>query len=837
VSKLKFLPLACLLAGLFLAANADAANSVVRFRISYGYTPFGDIDVELFDDAKPITVTNFLYQVQTDAYDRTFLHRVVPEFVLQGGLYSVENPYTTDFFKAMKRIPEGPPITNEFNVGPRISNTFGTLAMALSSTNIAGNDYPLLDTATTSWFFNLVDNTDQLDPNYVVFGRVKSGASKLNFFNTLAEDAGVIVMQTDLFRGTGLSWLFSQCNDPVLAGEGQIQLEALPVAYFFFDCPFYSDLFNVQISMVSGRDVAPPKITIAPIGVKQTISNDTHLVSGTVTDNMGVDQVRVYLGAGNAVLADLNTNTHTWSATLTNIPPGTNIVYVEATDFAGNRVTKPGTFFRSVTAPIGLSIAGTGCRDMEVVTTNAMSELVTNFVTVCGGTITGATNGQPLEIGRAQKITAVPAPGNLFAGWYENGLLVWSAPTYPFFIDLSQTNRNITAAFNTNLFPYVKGTYTGIFCNSEQVEEVSSGFFSLTVGDVGTYSAKVSMGGKTYPMTGTFDSGSGKNLNFLFRPESNQRLTSEVFWVRMTLDLTPESIGGSGHLSGTFSNAITIGVITNVLHEVITTNIDMVNGIETYVTNFMTVPETNYFNTNWTAELHADRAVYSATRPAPQEGKYTLLIPAATNSTSGPFGDGYGRATINSKGSLTFSGSLADGTKVTQKAAISKNGNWPLYLSLYKKKGMLLSRILIDTNQTDDLSGLMNWFKRTQVAKYYGTGFTNESMIIGSRFTPPTATTRLLELTAGVAGFTNGGLVADFANDVTLDAAGKVTNLDTNKLSLNLNKSSGLITGAVTPPTGGRSLPIKGAVLQRQNRGSGYFLGTNNTSGRVSLGQ
>lgn len=830
MSKLKFLPLACLLAGLFVAANADAANSVVRFRLSYGYTPFGDIDVELFDDAKPITVSNFLYQVQTDAYDRTFLHRVVPDFIVQGGLYSVENPYTTDFFRAMKRIPESAPITNEFNVGPRISNTFGTLAMALSSTNIGGFDYPLLDTATTSWFFNLVDNTDQLDPNYVAFGRVKSGASKLNFFNTLAEEAGIINMFS-------LNYLLSSCDLVSIDGEPGNALANLPVAYFFFDCPFYSDLFNVQISMVSGRDVAPPKITIAPIGVKQTISNDTHLVSGTATDNVGVEQVRVYLGASSPILADLNTNTHTWSATLTNIAPGTNFFYVEATDAAGNRMTKPGTFFRSVTAPIGLSIAGTGCRDMEVVTTNAMSELVTNFVTVCGGTITGATNGQPLEIERAQKITAVPAPGHLFAGWYENGLLVWSAPTYPFFIDRSQPNRNITAAFNTNLFPYVKGTYSGVFCNSEQVEEASSGFFSLTVGDVGTYSAKVSMGGKTYPMTGTFDSGSGNNLNFLFRPEYNQRLTSEVFWVRMTLDLTPESIGGSGHLSGTISNAITIGVITNVLHEVITTNIDMVNGIETYVTNFMTVPETNYFNTNWTAELHADRAVYSATRPAPQEGKYTLLIPADTNSTSGPFGDGYGRATINSKGSLTFSGSLADGTKVAQKVPISKNGNWPLYLSLYKRKGMLLSRILIDTNQADDLSGLMNWFKRTQVAKYYGTGFTNESMIIGSRFTPPTATTRLLELTTGVVGFTNGGLVADFANDVTLDAAGKVTNLDMNKLSLNLNKSSGLITGAVTPPTGGRSLPVKGAVLQRQNRGSGYFLGTNNTSGHVSLGQ
>jgi hypothetical protein len=324
-------------------------------------------------------------------------------------------------------------------------------------------------------------------------------------------------------------------------------------------------------------------------------------------------------------------------------------------------------------------------------------------------------------------------------------------------------------------------------------------------------------------------------VNFLYRPGFNQGaygLTNEAFKVRMTLDLQP---GGTEHISGSLSNFIAYGIPTNVLNEVITTNIDIVNGIEIYVTNFVPAIVTNYFQTNWTAELQADRAVFGSTRPAPQAGKYTLLIPADTNSPAGPFGDGYGRVTVNTKGSLTFNGSLADGTKVTQKVPISKNGDWPLYLNLYKNKGMLLSRIIIDTNQPDtDLSGLMNWFKRTQVAKYYGAGFTNESMIVGSRFTPPTATNRLLGLTAAVVGFTNGNLTADFANDVTLDAAGKVTNLDTNKMSLNLNKSSGLMTGSFTPPPGTRALPLKGAVLQKQNRGAGYFLGTN-SSGRVSL--
>ena len=803
MSKLKFHLLACILAGSFLTPNVEAANSVVRFHIRYGSTPFANLDVELFDTDKPITVSNFLYYVQTDAFDRTFLHRVAHDSIsiVQGGLYTVDNPYPSTLFEAMTRIPEGPPITNEFNVGPLISNTFGTLAMGLSSTNIGGNAYPLLDTATTSWFFNTADNTDQLDPSYTVFGRVKAGASKLKFFNTLVEDEGIINM-------FGLSYLFSPCNYLDVPGEpAQVALGALPVAYFFFDCPYYSDLFNVQISMISGRDVAPPKIVIAPIGIKQTISNATHTITGTVTDNVGVEQVRVYLGAGSPIVADLDTTNKTWSATLTNIPPGTNLFYVEATDTSGNRVTKPGSFFHSVLVPIGLFVGGTSCVDVEVVTTNSMMNQETNIVTFCGGTIAGATNGQLLEIGRGYSLTAKPAPGNLFAGWSSGGFIIWPFPIYPFIMD---SNLNFTAVFNTNLFPYVKGTYTGLFCDTNQVEEWNSGFFTLTVGDLGTYSAKVMINNKTFPLTGTFDSANGTAGNFIFQEVSTR---SNDLFVRLNLGLTP----GNDYLSGSFSNRFVYAVtVTNVPPPPENTNI-----VTTFHTN------------QWVAELHAYRPNF--TNPAPQAGKYTLIIPADPNSTNGPFGDGYGTAAVNTKGSLTFSGSLADGTKVTQKVPISKNGDWPLYLNLYKGKGTLLSRLVFDTNQPNtDVSGLMNWFKRTQVAKYFGAGFTNESMIVGSQFIAPTGTNRLLALTTGVAGFTNGNLVADFANDVTVDAAGKVTNQGANKLSLSLSKSSGLMSGSATPPAGGKTVSFKGAILQKQNRGSGYFLGTN-ASGRVSL--
>ena len=67
-----------------------------------------------------------------------------------------------------------------------------------------------------------------------------------------------------------------------------------------------------------------------------------------------------------------------------------------------------------------------------------------------------------------------------------------------------------------------------------------------------------------------------------------------------------------------------------------------------------------------------------------------------------------------------------------------------------------------------------------------------------------------------------------------LDAKGKVLNQGANKLSLSVSKSSGTFGGSVTPPDGGKPVSFKGALLQKQNVGSGFFLGTN-ASGRVLL--
>jgi len=211
-----------------------------------------------------------------------------------------------------------------------------------------------------------------------------------------------------------------------------------------------------------------------------------------------------------------------------------------------------------------------------------------------------------------------------------------------------------------------------------------------------------------------------------------------------------------------------------------------------------------------------------------------LIIPIDTNSAAGPGGDGFGTVSVSTAGAVSFSGTLADGTKVTQKTTLSKNGQWPFYAPLYQGRGSLISWVAF-TNETDtDFDGLFNWFKQAQTAKYYPGGFTNEAMIGGSRFVPPTATNLVINITNGIVGFTNGNLTTDFTNLVMLDAKGKVLNQGANKLSLSISKSSGTFSGSVTPPDGGKTISFKGALLQKQNSGSGFFLGTN-ASGRVSL--
>ncbi len=169
--RLALIALAVLLIG--GGAERSPAGTLAQFR-----TVFGDIEVDLFDQDKPVTVQNFIRYVESGRYQDSFSHRLIPGFVIQGGGFAITNRYTTN--AAVVNVPTYPPVPNEFGVGRRFSNVFGTIAMA----KVGGDT----NSASSQWFINLANNTalDAADTNdfFVVFGRVVAGTNVLNAFNT-----------------------------------------------------------------------------------------------------------------------------------------------------------------------------------------------------------------------------------------------------------------------------------------------------------------------------------------------------------------------------------------------------------------------------------------------------------------------------------------------------------------------------------------------------------------------------------------------------------------------------------------------------------------------------
>lgn len=149
----------------FLAGIAAAVLTMTMASTSFAQkvtlsTNLGDIVVELNAAKAPKTVDNFLQYVKAGQYDGTVFHRVIENFMIQGGGFSPE----------LKEKPTRAPIPLESRTG--LSNSRGTLAMARTSDP---------NSATAQFFINAQDNgfldaARSPDGNgYAVFGKVVSG--------------------------------------------------------------------------------------------------------------------------------------------------------------------------------------------------------------------------------------------------------------------------------------------------------------------------------------------------------------------------------------------------------------------------------------------------------------------------------------------------------------------------------------------------------------------------------------------------------------------------------------------------------------------------------------
>ena len=277
------------------------------------------------------------------------------------------------------------------------------------------------------------------------------------------------------------------------------------------------------------------------------------------------------------------------------------------------------TCLRAIACPLILTGQGVAPAPVQINANTNFTLLVSG-----GGTLAPIRTARSLQPGRKCALLAVPAKGSVFAGWFSNSIMVASTPRYAF---TAESNMVLQADFLPSPFTSAAGNYYGLFYVTNNAAPESSGSFDAMVGGGGNHTARLRLGGGSYPLSGTF-SLTGAASNSIARPGLARLL------VNLQLDMS------NGPLTGTVSDG------------------------------------------TWTADLAANPAVYSKTNPAPQAGKYTLLIPGGDNGAIAPGGNGFGAVTVSETGAVTFNGMLGDGTPVTAASMVSSDGQWPLYASL-----------------------------------------------------------------------------------------------------------------------------------------------------------
>lgn len=151
--------------------NTIAATVSVEMK-----TNFGNVVLELYPDKAPKTVENFLQYVADGFYKNTVFHRVIPNFMIQGG----------GFDTALNQKPTRSPITNEAANG--LKNEAGTIAMARTSDP---------HSASAQFFINVANNgflnykaPNQSGYGYTVFGKVISGIDVVHKIASIPTGSG-----------------------------------------------------------------------------------------------------------------------------------------------------------------------------------------------------------------------------------------------------------------------------------------------------------------------------------------------------------------------------------------------------------------------------------------------------------------------------------------------------------------------------------------------------------------------------------------------------------------------------------------------------------------------
>jgi hypothetical protein len=345
---------------------------------------------------------------------------------------------------------------------------------------------------------------------------------------------------------------------------------------------------------------------------------------------------------------------------------------------------------------------------------------------------------------------------------------------------LNETSPSKKDPGGISRFAKAKGNFAGLFFEPDAVRYGRSGFFTVKLSDRGSYSIGLTLAGKRYSGSGELDL-TGNDSIVIARRGTNALAVS---W-HVDLD-------GGDVITGTVSDD------------------------------------------NWLASLAGDRATYhKLTNSAPQEGRYTLIFPGDSGASDSPQGDGYVTLTVGRDGMVTAAGTLADGTRVSQRVPLSKRGEWPFYAAT--KSGQALGWKSFENRPGDDLHGALSWTKLPSAKRrYYPDGFDISTETTGSRYHPPSGTNGVLDFTSGEIALTGGDLVGTFLAAVELTPNGRVLDPATGNVIATIAQKTGIVSGKAVSLGSGKVIRFKGAVHQKGEYASGFFLGTEEP-GRVML--
>ncbi|MGA2176590.1 MAG: immunoglobulin domain-containing protein [Verrucomicrobiota bacterium] len=465
--------------------------------------------------------------------------------------------------------------------------------------------------------------------------------------------------------------------------------------------------------------------------------------------------------SGQAVLTSGPTATN-WS--VANLPPGTNIIAVQAIDLASNRsAVATRRFFYEEAAPLNLLTQGAGNGSISVKSFVAGEKPSTNA----------------LNIGEEYQIAAKPDAHSLFGGWTvttTNNSVSTNRAAINF---IMESSLSITADFQTNVYLAASGTYNGLFAVNNMINEVTedtAGFLGgLVIRTNGDYSGKLWIDGSGHAISGIFDA-YGEAAHKISR-------AGGAVLLEMTMDATRNPPQIFGTVSGTNSG------------------------------------------TAWTADLTADRAANNW--PA-AEYTMLIPPGTNAPPTNSPGGYGYALITNSGASAKVLntakiSGALADGTTFSQTVTVSEDGYVPFYDRLYGNKGLLLGWINLEITNTTGVG--LAWIHPKTSSGRYKSGFTNivpgTQVELSPWISPPTGLAILTNLVISDTISDSTDLFdfgVSFSKTFTMSKES-----GTGFLTGSINPKNGLLKvtfgGSSTKTTNGF-----GAVLQNATHGGGYFL-------------